>query len=91
MCGQEEVCEAGHNSMVFNVMAVPGDQATQTEVVIAGGPAVCVCVCVCVCSSVCVCVFQCVCVCVFQCVCVCVSACAFDTHTGKEGGGTLVS
>ena len=73
MCGQEEVCEAGHNSMVFNVMAVPGDQATQTEVVIAGGPAVCVCVCVC--SS----------------VCVCVSACAFDTHTGKEGGGTLVS
>ena len=55
MCGQEEVCEAGHNCMVFNVMAIPGDQAAQTEVVIAGGPAVCVRACVRVCVCVCVC------------------------------------
>ena len=37
--------------MVFNVMAIPGDQAAQTEVVIAGGPAVCVRARVCVCTG----------------------------------------
>ena len=46
MCGQEEVRKARHNRMVINFMPVPRDQATQTEVVIAGRPAVCACVCV---------------------------------------------
>lgn len=45
MCGQEEVRKARHNRMVINFMPVPRDQATQTEVVIAGRPAVCICVC----------------------------------------------